>query len=58
MFVIKAVEYLTHGVHMSGLDASLMNMFRRKLTIDLYRHGAVKLATGYGSDDEFPTSLD
>ena len=58
MFVIKAVEYLTHGVHMSGLDASLMNMFRRKLTIDLFCHEGVKLATGYGYDDEFPTSLD
>lgn len=52
MFVIKAMEFLTHGYDLSEIRQDDMAMYRQKITIDLYRHGAVKIATKVGSDFE------
>jgi len=52
MFVIKALEFLTHGYDLLEIRQDDMAMYRQKITIDLYRHGAVKIATKVGSDCE------
>jgi len=52
MFVIKALEFLTHGYDLLEIRQDDMAMYRQKITIDLYRHEAVKIATKVGSDCE------
>ena len=52
MFVVKAMEFMSHDIDLLGVKQEDMNMHRQQLTIDLYRHGAVKLATHVGSDME------
>ena len=52
MFVIKTMEFMSHGLDLQDVKQEEMYMHRQKFTIDLYRHGAVKLATHVGSDME------
>ena len=48
MFVIKAMEFMSHGLDLQDVKQEEMYMHRQKFTIDLYRHGVVKLVTHVG----------
>lgn len=53
MFTIKAAEFLVHYSPLTNLKQDDMRMFRQKLCIELYKHGALKNASpNVDSDSE------
>ena len=53
MFTIKAAEFLVHYSPLANLKQDDMIMFRQKLCIELYKHGALKNASpNVNSDSE------
>ena len=52
MFCVKAAEFMIHGIPITSLHQDNMSMYRKKMATELYKHGAIKVATNTKSDEE------
>ena len=50
MFAFKTAEFLAHGLPLTELHQEDMTMYRKKLCMELFRHGAIKAANNCESE--------